>query len=197
TSSPSIHPRISTMASSHTTLTRLLTPLLSTFRSSISTLKPTSGAITTLPCRAFSSTPTAHAGGFPSGRPGGKSKGPPKDPRIKLIRYHMQHPKTPRPLKLSRMRALRHWTIHRAWMLAQRKRVEGEESELMRMYQSMHAACEELRLLDSPGTKDAGRLYRIAMEKKGIFGHGGVPIEYARAQTETPAREAWNHTWTR
>jgi len=82
-------------------------------------------------------------------------------------------------------------------MLAQRKRAEREEGELMRMYQSMHGACEELRLLDSPGTKDAGRLYRIAMEKKGIFGHGGIPIEYARAQTETPGREAWNHGWTR
>lgn len=65
------------------------------------------------------------------------------------------------------------------------------------MYQSMHNACELLRTMDTPGTKDAGRLYRIAMEKKGIFGHGGVPIEYARAQTDTPAREAWNHGWTR
>ncbi len=44
------------------------------------------------------------------------------------------------------------------------------------MYQSQHSACEALRLLDPPGTKDAGRLYRIAMEKKGIFGKGGVPI---------------------
>jgi len=62
----------------------------------------------------------------------------------------------------------------------------------------MHAACEELRLLDSPGTtKDAGRLYRIAMEKKGVFGKGGVPIEYGRAQVERPGKEAWNHGWTR
>jgi large subunit ribosomal protein L40 len=68
---------------------------------------------------------------------------------------------------------------------------------LGRMHQSMHSACEELRNFDPPGQKDAGRLYRIAMEKKGIFKHGGVPIEYARAQTETPAREAWNHGWTR
>jgi len=121
------------MASSHTSLSRLLTPLLSTFRSSIQTLKPTTTSAI-MPCRTFSSTPTplAAGGGPPSRRPGGKGKGPPKDARIKLIRYHMQHPKTPRPLKLSRMRALRHWTIHRAWMLAQRKRVEGEESELMR-----------------------------------------------------------------
>lgn len=66
-----------------------------------------------------------------------------------------------------------------------------------RMYQAQHAACEELRTMDSPGTKDAGRLYRIAMEKKGVFGHGGVPIEYARWQVDTPGKEAWNHGWTR
>lgn len=73
----------------------------------------------------------------------------------------------------------------------------ANEPVFCRMYQSMHAACEELRLLDPPGTKDAGRLYRIAMEKKGIFGKDGVPIEYARYQTDTPATEAWNHAWTR
>jgi len=82
-------------------------------------------------------------------------------------------------------------------MLARRKRLENEEKELYRMYQSMHAACEELRTMDPPGTKDAGRLYRIAMEKKGIYGHDGVPIEYARWQTDTPGKEPWNHGWTR
>jgi large subunit ribosomal protein L40 len=57
----------------------------------------------------------------------------------------------------------------------------------------MHNACEELRNLDG----DNGRLFRIAMEKKGIFGPHGVPIEYARAQTETPPREPWDHNWKR
>ena len=70
-----------------------------------------------------------------------------------------------------------------------------------RMHQSMHDACEELRLLDTnngkPETKDSGRLYRIAMEKRGVFGHGGVPIEYGRFQVDTPGKEAWNHGWTR
>ncbi|ESZ96461.1 RING finger domain protein [Sclerotinia borealis F-4128] len=56
---------------------------------------------------------------------------------------------------------------------------------------------EELRLLDGAGHKDAGRLYRVAMEKRGIFGIDGVPIEYARAQTDTPAKEPWNHEWKR
>jgi hypothetical protein len=30
------------------------------------------------------------------------------------------------------MRALRHWTIHRAWMLARRKKLDSEERELER-----------------------------------------------------------------
>ncbi|KAH8594272.1 hypothetical protein B0O99DRAFT_595601 [Bisporella sp. PMI_857] len=119
------------------------------------------------------------------------------DPRITLIRYHLQHPKTPRPLKFSRMRWLRHWTIHRAWMLVRRKKMQAEERELHRMYQSMERANELLRTMDPPGTKDAGRLYRIAQEKRGVFGHGGVPIEYARWQTDTPGKEPWNHGWVR
>ena len=45
------------------------------------------------------------------------------------------------------------------------------------------------------GGREVGRLYRIAMEKKGIW--QGIPIEYARAQTEFPSREGWNHEWKR
>ncbi|RDL42151.1 Uncharacterized protein BP5553_02130 [Venustampulla echinocandica] len=172
---------------SHTSITRLLSPLVNSFRTV--SLNPSASLAKPSTIRSFSTSSTHLA------PPNKNAKQ--ADPRISLIRYHMQHPKTPRPLKLSRMRALRHWTIHRAWMLARRKRKEAEENELQRMYQSMHSACEELRLMDPPGSKDAGRLYRIAMEKKGIFGHGGVPIEYARAQTDTPAKEPWNHEWTR
>jgi large subunit ribosomal protein L40 len=65
------------------------------------------------------------------------------------------------------------------------------------MHQSMHNATEALRNLDPPGTPNAGRLYRIAMEKKGVFGHGGVPIEYARLQVDTPGGNVWNHEWKR
>jgi len=43
--------------------------------------------------------------------------------------------------------------------------------------------------------RNVGRLYRAAMDKTGVW--DGVPIEYARAQTEYPAREGWNHGWTR
>ena len=74
----------------------------------------------------------------------------------------------------------------------------------------MRDACEELRI----GVGDGGRLYRQAMVKKGVYGgvathkgegeglvergrEGGVPVEYARAQTEGPSREGWNEGWMR
>jgi len=43
--------------------------------------------------------------------------------------------------------------------------------------------------------KNVGRLYRIAMMKNDIW--GGVPIEYARIQTDSPGTDGWNHGWTR
>lgn len=69
----------------------------------------------------------------------------------------------------------------------------------------MRDACEALRLMDANGLavtdgeaaargKEVGRLYRAAM-KKDIW--GGVPIEYARIQVESPGTEGWNHGWTR
>ncbi|KAH6616699.1 hypothetical protein C7974DRAFT_402282 [Boeremia exigua] len=145
-----------------------------------------------------------------------RQKGPGIDPRITNIRYHLSHPLTPRPLHFSRNRFLRHWTIHRAWMLFLRKRRWAEERELERQYMSMRAACEHLRLMDSNGNqvgeeeaggqgpdagrlgvrgRDVGRLYRSAMIKRGIW--GSVPVEYARVQTEYPSRQGWNHEWTR
>lgn len=176
--------------STSTSISRFLTPLIQSFRN-ISivrpSLPPSSGNLSQP--KNFSTTPQLARDS--------KRRGGGRDPRVTLIRYHLQHAKTPRPLRFSRMRALRHWTIHRAWQLHRRKRLEQEELELHRMYQSMHAACEELRTMDPPGSKDAGRLYRVAMEKKGIFRHGGVPIEYARLQTDTPGHEPWNHGWRR
>lgn len=95
--------------------------------------------------------------------------------------------------------------LHRANLKRTRER------ELERQYNSMREACEALRLtdaygltteerakLDAPmegGGKDTGRLYRIAMSKEGVW--KGVPIEYARLQTETPPREGYNVGWTR
>ncbi|KAI9644754.1 hypothetical protein NHQ30_006781 [Ciborinia camelliae] len=165
-------------------LFRLLTPLLQSFRS---TALPSTTSNSTTPLRTFTSTPSLHK----------KSANSKIDSRVTLIRYHLQHPKTPRPLRFSRTRALRHWTIHRAWMILRRKKKIEEEEELYRLHQSMHKAMEDLRLLEGAGQKEAGRLYRVAMEKKGIFGKEGIPIEYARAQTDTPAKEPWNHGWTR
>lgn len=64
---------------------------------------------------------------------------------------------------------------------------------------------EELRL----GVGDGGKLYRQAVDRKGIYGgfkvgmsggvvgNGGVPIEYARGQTEGPAKDGWDEGWTR
>jgi large subunit ribosomal protein L40 len=117
-----------------------------------------------------------------------------------------------RPLTISPIsnRALRHWTIHRAWQLYQAKQREQHQMDLERQYNSMATACEALRLIDNSGLTAAerlklgepeapgqqiGRLYRIAMQKKGIW--DGVPIEYARIQTDTPPKDGWNHSWTR
>ena len=69
----------------------------------------------------------------------------------------------------------------------------------------MRAAMEELRL----GVGDGGRLYRQAVTRKGIFGglkvgemggvvsNGGIPVEYARGQTDGPPKAGWDHGWTR
>ncbi|KAI5360562.1 Putative ribosomal protein L28/L40 [Septoria linicola] len=164
------------------------------------------------PTRSFSSTEQRQKKG------GGKQK---RDPRITNIRYFLHHPLTPRPLRFSRTRFLRHWTIHRAWQRYQDKLRQTRQLELERQYNSMAEACEQLRLIDGEGLtleqraqlgqkplhaggkvtdedvvrSREGRLYRMAMLKNGIW--NGVPIEYARIQTETPARDGWNHGWTR
>ncbi|KAI1419922.1 hypothetical protein F5Y12DRAFT_176079 [Xylaria sp. FL1777] len=139
-------------------------------------------------------------GGKKQGKKGkGKGKGrgaEGPDPRIVNLKSSMPRA-VPAPLRFARNRALRHWTIHRAWLLFQRKERERQAHELERMYQSMHNACEELRNTSGPGLYEEGYLYRIAMQKHGMYGHNAVPIEYARPQTETPARQAWNHEWTR
>ncbi|KAJ5722591.1 hypothetical protein N7488_000626 [Penicillium malachiteum] len=114
------------------------------------------------------------------------------DKRITLIRYFLHHPLTPRPLRFSRNRYLRHWTIHRAWQLFQAKQRNNQQLELQRQYQSMQAACEELRT----GAGDGGKLFRKSMNKKGIF-NDMFPIEYGRMQTDYPPAEGWNHDWKR
>ncbi|PLB33693.1 mitochondrial 54S ribosomal protein mL40 [Aspergillus candidus] len=114
------------------------------------------------------------------------------DRRITLIRYFLHHPLTPRPLRFSRTRYLRHWTIHRAWQLFQNQQRRTQTLELERQWHAMNAACEELRT----GAGDGGRLFRKSMNKRGVF-RDMFPIEYGRLQTETPAQEGWNHGWVR
>ncbi len=70
--------------------------------------------------------------------------------------------------------------------------------ELERQYNAMREACEALRLIGDDGTPDGpnvGRLYRIAMGKQGVW--QGIPIEYARIQTDYPSKDGWNHDWKR
>ena len=168
--------------------------------SSIPSTRTTAGHVSTRGAEAsalsatryFSTTPTHHA------RKKGDDRRPPANPKLmnlrQGLRLTMMPPKT---LYLDTMRYMRHWTIHRAWQLFRRKQREERERVLMQQYQSMHRACEELRKTAGPGLRDTGYLYRVAMEKKGVYGLEGIPIEYARAQTETPARVAWNHDWKR
>ncbi|KAI9810774.1 MAG: hypothetical protein M1832_001209 [Thelocarpon impressellum] len=164
------------MAATTTGLLRCLhrRPLISLTRPS-----PTSTAFI---AKAFSTTPITQA-----------SKRIRPDKRITLIRYHLSHPLTPRPLRLSRLRALRHWTVHRAWQVHRAAQRVARERELERMYNSMRDACDALRLLEG----DGGSLYRRAMVKKGVFGPGGWPVEATRLQTEWPARVAWQGGWKR
>ena len=71
-----------------------------------------------------------------------------------------------------------------------RRRIESSQSQggkLELEHMDIRAAAER--------QKEVGRLYRTAMLKTGVW--EGVPIEYARAQTETPPRNGWDHAWTR
>ncbi|KAF2453272.1 hypothetical protein BDY21DRAFT_374856 [Lineolata rhizophorae] len=138
-------------------------------------------------------------------RKGGKMQ---RDPRVRAIRYHLWHSKAMRPLRFSRMRGLRHWTIARAYALFKHRRRQALERDLERQYTAMRAAVEALRLMDERGVvarteaeraaqqgAGVGRLYRIAMGKQGVWDQ--VPIEYARVQTEFPAKEPFNEGWRR
>ncbi|KAI1453455.1 hypothetical protein F4805DRAFT_366153 [Annulohypoxylon moriforme] len=187
------------------------TPVTTSILPRASLLPPTRIAAITSTCTSISTPRTLHtttpqnakggaskskSGGGRKGRRRKKGKGQGPDPRIVNLKSSMPRA-VPAPLRFARNRALRHWTIHRAWLLYQRKEREREERELERMYNSMHFACEELRKMSGPGSRPEGYLYRVAMEKKGVYAHGGIPIEYARPQTETPARQPWNHDWKR
>lgn len=116
--------------------------------------------------------------------------------RIRTLKQNMFSPAPP-PLRMARLRYLRHWTIHRAWQLFRRQQRQSIEQERHRMYSGMYNACEELRKTVGPSNRGEGYLYRVAMEKKGVWGTEAVPIEYARFQTEYPGKDVWKHDWTR
>lgn len=115
---------------------------------------------------------------------------------IKTLKQNMFSPAPP-PLRMARHRHLRHWTIHRAWQLFRRQQHEATHRERSRMQAGMYNACEALREVSGPGDRSEGYLYRVAMEKKGVWNGDAIPIEYARMQTESPAERAWNHDWKR
>ncbi|KAH8889629.1 hypothetical protein GQ53DRAFT_747842 [Thozetella sp. PMI_491] len=193
--------------------------LMAPARTSISIIRPSVAAATAAAQRTFTTTPAPSKGGpAPKKKPNpqamamaaakakakaaSRSKGRKgrvvEDPKIVNMKKHfgLLNPRViPPPLRMGRNRHLRHWTIHRAWLLYLRQQRDARERNRMRMYQSMYNACEELRLTEGPGTREKGYLYRVAMEKKGLHAQGGIPIEYARAQTDTPAKVAWNHDW--
>jgi large subunit ribosomal protein L40 len=159
--------------------------------------------------RAFSTTaPAAKKAGSGGGKQqssGGQPAKPRKKhqaprsefyARVKTLKQNMFAPAPP-PLRMARLRHLRHWTIHRAWLLFRRQQREAGEVERARMQAGMYNACEELRKTVGPGDRGEGYLYRVAMEKKGVWGKSGVPIEYARYQTEYAGATPWNHEWTR
>ncbi|KAG6038241.1 hypothetical protein E4U41_004387 [Claviceps citrina] len=168
------------------------------------TTMTTAAATNTTRKLLFSSTTTAMARKMPAkpttgSKPERKNRTAPKSEnfyRIKTLKQNMFSPAPP-PLRMARLRHLRHWTIHRAWQLFRRKQHEAIAKERQRMHAGMFNACEELRKTVGPEGRGEGYLYRVAMEKKGVWGINAVPIEYARFQTDTPAKEPWNHNWKR
>ncbi|KAG6089800.1 hypothetical protein E4U30_003647 [Claviceps sp. LM220 group G6] len=114
--------------------------------------------------------------------------------RVQTLRKNM-FSRAPPPLRMGRLRYLRHWTIHRAWLLFRRQQREATSKERQRMHAGMHSACEELRKSIGPEGRSEGYLYRVAMEKEGVWGTSAIPIEYVRYQTEYPGAEPWKHNW--
>ncbi|KAJ1333974.1 large subunit ribosomal protein L40 [Microdochium nivale] len=185
----SIHP---TMTSSPCATVALRSPPASATTFTTRTQQRRSISTTT----ALGATNRGGGGGGKTSKKSKKGKGDEPDQRIVNLKTSMPRV-VPSPLRFGRNRYLRHWTIHRAWLLLQRQQREAKEKELGRMYQSMRNACEELRNTSGPGLRDEGYLYRVALGKQGIYGRASIPIEYARLQTETPPRVAWNHEWKR
>src|SRR5262249_18378831 len=154
-------PRLPYGAPSRTVGTALLRPLPSP---SVATATRVTTKTTADAATPFHTTAAA-AAFFGRGRRGrrggprekGKKKkkkqwrGPPPDPKMVVLRK-TRHYRAPPPLRMGRNRALRHWTIHRAWQLHQRAERDRAELALGRAQAAMAAACEELRHTEGPGS---------------------------------------------
>ena len=85
--------------------------------------------------RGLHTTGARAARAAPGGQRGGKKKRKKKgvvpDARIVNLKSSMPR-KVPAPLRFARNRYLRHWTIHRAWLLFQRNERERREREMQR-----------------------------------------------------------------
>jgi large subunit ribosomal protein L40 len=81
-----------------------------------------------------------------------------------------------------------------------RQRKQRQRVELARQCGAMQAACEALRALGDDGVvggANAGRRFREAMNKTGVWDAGAVPVEYARCLTDWPSKKGWDHAWKR
>jgi large subunit ribosomal protein L40 len=90
--------------------------------------------------------------------------------------------------------------VHEAWAVLARRQRRQRRDELARQCGAMRAACEALRALGDDGVvggEGAGRRFREAMNKTGVWDAGAVPVEYARCLTDWPSRQGWDHAWKR
>ncbi|KIY46335.1 hypothetical protein FISHEDRAFT_47478 [Fistulina hepatica ATCC 64428] len=105
-----------------------------------------------------------------------------------------------------------HETIERAWMLRKRHTRKAHEEELVRKFECMRAAMEELQRVEphlyseankaeDPRTRSQIEMQTLkqmsTLEKKTLEGRirGLFPREL-RIPTDTPSRSGWNYDWT-
>lgn len=79
-----------------------------------------------------------------------------------------------------------HDTIHRAWQLHLRKQRIERDLDLERRYNRMRDACADLAEHDP-------KLFKLAMQRDPA---ASFPLN-ARALTETPPTNGWDHDWKR
>lgn len=215
------HMSIRALARSMTTMmlrAPTTTSLLSTTTTTTTAAAAAATLLTRAPHRAFTTTPSAPARIKPKEKAAPNKGGAPHkqdnsaaarrarraaaaqrlDPKTaNIMKFIYAGSQVRAPLRMARQRHLRHWTIHRAWLLFRRKREETRLREMMRLHASMKHACETLRTMEGPGTRPQGYLFRKSMEKIGLWGMNVIPIEYARPLVETPGEKPWDHEWKR